>query len=150
MIFQRLNRSDPERIFIVVQNNEGAAINKDQTVQWELASASIDGVKVRDMDTANDYAFAGIADAAIANGEFGLLQVYGYRSSSIVFQTGTSVATGVPLVAVAAQDYLNSVLSTFASNTSVTLHNIVAVLGESITDATASGTVSRKIFIRAL
>jgi len=150
MIFQRLNRSDPERVFLVVENNEGATMVKDATAQWELASASVDGVKVRDVDSANDWAFAGIVDADIADNEFGLIQVYGFRSSSIIFQTGTSVATGAALAAVTGVHYLNSVATTTSSASHATQQNIVAVLAESITDATASGTVSRKVFIRAL
>lgn len=150
MIFQRLSRTDPERVFVVVENNEGATIVADQTVQWELASASIDGVKVRDMDTGNLHAVVGIADAAIAAGAFGLVQVYGYRSTSKVFQTGTSIDTGVILVPTAGQEYLQSVASSTTSAANVTLQPVIAVLGESIVDSTASGTVSRKIFIRAL
>ena len=150
MIFQRVNRTDPERVFVVMRNNEGAAMIKDQTVQMELASASIDGVRVRDVDASNEWAFMGIADAAIADGAYGLIQVYGYRSTSIVFQTATSVATGVPLMPFSGQDYMVTVLSTFASNTSVTLHPIFAFLGESITDQATSSTVTRKIFLRAM
>lgn len=150
MIFQRLNRTDPERTFVIVQNNEGATLNKDAACQWELASASIDGVKVRQHDTGNDYAHVGIVDANIANGEFGLVQVYGYRSSSILFQTNTSQDTGVALVPVAGQNYLQSVASTSASNAAPTQQPIFEVLGESIASSSASATISKKIFIRAL
>ena len=150
MVFQRMNRTDPERIFVIMQNNEGSVLVKDGTVQLELASASIDGVKVRMPDTGNLFAFVGVADAAIAVSDFGLIQVYGYRSSSVVFQTNTSQDTGVALVPVAGQAYLQSVATTLASNTSITLQPIVAVLGESITDSAASATVSRKIFLRSM
>jgi hypothetical protein len=150
MIFQRLNRTDPERVFVIVQNNEGAQINKDQSVQWELASASIDGVKVRDLDTGNLYAFAGVADANIATSAYGLIQVYGYRSTSILFQTGASQDTGLALIPVVAVDYLQSVATVLTSTDNFTRTPIVAVLGESIASAAASATVSRKIFIRAL
>ena len=148
MIFKRINRTDPEQIFIVVQGNEGAAINANQTVQWEIASASVDGVKVRDMDTANLYAFAGVADAAIADGAYGLIQIYGYRSTSLVLTTDTSTTTGVPLVAVAGQDYFQSENSVYTSNANFTRTPIYAVLLESIT--TSTGSVSRKIFLRAM
>lgn len=150
MLWKRLNRTDAEQCFIVVLNNEGAAIKKDQTVQLEPASASVDGVRVRDMDTGNLFLFVGIADAEIADGAYGLIQIYGYRSSSIVFQTDTSQTTGLPLVPVAGQDYLQSVASSTTSSANVTLQPVFAALLESITDATASGTVSRKIFIRAM
>jgi len=113
-------------------------------------TTDVDGVKARDMDTGSLFAFLGVADAAVADGEFGLAQVYGYRSSSQVFQTDTSIAAGVPLVPVAAQEYLQSVVSTIASNAAVTLQPIYAVLLESIASAAASATQSVKIWIRAM
>ena len=150
MMFQRTNRSDAEKVFIPVLNNEGSAFVAGQTVQWEPAAASVDGVRVRDMDASNDYLFAGIIDAAIAASAYGLMQVYGYRSDALVFQTGTSVATGVPLVAVTGQRYLNSYNSTLASSTSVTFVPIWGALLESITDQATSSARSTKIFIRAM
>ena len=122
----------------------------NQTAQLELASASIDGVRVRDMDTGNLHSFVGICDAALADGAYGLFQVYGYRSTSILFQSGTSIATGALLIPVAGQDYMDTVASTFASNTTVTIQPVFAILGESITDSSASATISKKIFLRAL
>jgi hypothetical protein len=149
-LFKRLNRTDPEQIFIVVLANEGAALTKDATCQWEVASASVDGVRVRDVDTANEWCFAGVVDAATADGAYGLIQIYGYRSSSVVFQTDTSQTTGLPLVPVAGQEYFQSVVSSTTSSANVTQRPIMAVLLESITDQATSSTVSRKIFIRAM
>ena len=148
MIFQRVNRTDPERVFVVMRNNEGAAMIKDQTCQLELASASVDGVRVRDMDTGNLHAFIGIVDAAIADGAYGLVQVYGYRSTSVVLTTDTSIDTGVALVPVAGQDYLVSSATVLTSTANYTRSPIVAFLCESITTSTAS--VTRKIFIRSM
>lgn len=150
MIFKRLNRTDPEQVFIVVLANEGSALTINQNVQWEVASASVDGVRVRQSDTGNLWAYAGVVDAAIADGAYGLIQVYGYRSGSIVFQTNTSQDTGQPLVPVAGQNYFSTVASTTASNATVTQQPIFGVLLESITDSAGSATVSRKVFIRAM
>lgn len=150
MLFQRLNQTDPERVFIIARNNEGAAMVAGQAVQWELASASIDGVRVRDMDTGNLWAFTGLCDAALADGEYGLIQVYGYRSTSVIFQTGTSMDTGLALVPVAGQDYLSSVATAFVSTDSFSINNIVAVLAESVASSSASATISKKLFLRAL
>lgn len=150
MMFKRVNRDSPEQVFIVVRNSEGATINADQTVQWEVASASVDGVRVRDMDTGNLWAFAGVADASIANGEYGPIQIYGYRSTALVHQSGTSIDTGVPLVPVAGSDCFSTFVSTTASNAAVTLQPTFAVLLESITDATASSNRQSKVFLRAM
>lgn len=150
MIFQRVNRTDPERVFVVYLNNNSGTSAKDDTAQLELAAASIDGVKARSVAAGNEYSFLGIWDAAVTTGSYGLIQVYGYRSSSKVFQTNTSIDTGNALVPVAAQVYLSSVATTLASSTSVTQFPIFAVLGQSIASSAASATVSTKIFIRAL
>jgi hypothetical protein len=146
MIFQRANRTDPERVFIIVRNNEGSTLNADDAACWELAAASVDGVRVRQPDTGLLQTYAGVVDAAIANGEYGLIQIYGYRSTSRVFQTGTSQDTGLLLGFSAGAAYLQSVQSTLGTGNAVGL----AFLAESITDQATSSTVSRKIFIRAL
>jgi hypothetical protein len=149
MLFKRINRSLPEQVFVVVTNNEGATIVKDQTVQMD-ATSDVDGVKARDMDTGALFAFLGLADADIAAAATGLVQVYGYRSTSLVFQTDTSLTPGVPLVPVAAQNYLATVASIVASNVSVTQQPIVGALLEAVASSSASSAVSAKIFIRAL
>jgi hypothetical protein len=149
MLFKRLSRDLPEQVFVVVENNEGATIAKDQTVQMDNTTEA-DGIKARDMDTGALYCFQGLADAAIADGGYGLVQVYGYRSTSKVFQTDTSLAAGAPLVPVAAQEYLQTVASTIASNAAVTLQPFYAALLESVASSSASAAASAKIFIRAL
>ncbi len=150
MLFKRVNRTDPEQIFVVVFNNEGASLSANNTCQLELASASVDGVKVRQPDTGNLFAFVGIVDAAIADQAYGLVQIYGYRSTVTVFQTNTSQATGQPLVPVAGVGYMATSATTLASNTTITFLPIFAVLAESITDSAGSATVNVKAFIRAM
>lgn len=149
MLFKRFNRDQVEQVFTVMENNEGATINKDQAVQIDNTT-DVDGIKMRDMDTGALYAFAGIADRDIASGGFGPVQVYGYRSTAKVFQTDTSQASGIPLVPVAGQDYLQSAASTIASNAAVTLQPFFAALMESIDTAGASAAASVKVFIRAM
>lgn len=139
MILQRLNRTDPERLFLVMRANETCAA--DDCLILETNSDSIDGVRVRLPDTGLVHAFVGVADAAITSGNYGLVQVYGYRSTSRVFQTNTSIDTGVVLTPTAGQVYAQS----FASS------NIpYGVLLETIVSSSVSNTVSRKIFIRAM
>lgn len=148
MLFKRVNREQPEQVFISVLSNETCAI--DDACSWETASASIDGVKVRQPDTGVLFGFVGVADAAITSGNYGLVQVYGYRSTSRVFQTNTSQDTANALVPTAGAAYLATVATTLASNTTITLQPIYAMLGETIASSSASATISAKIFIRAL
>ena len=144
MLFQRLNKENPERIFQLMQANE-ANVAADDVVQLELTAASVDGVKIVQPNTGELNATVGIADAAIGNGNFGLVQIFGYRSTSRVLQTGTSLTLGVALGPVAGSDML-------ASNASIAPSYLPAfVLLESGASAPgADSTISKKVFIRCM
>lgn len=155
MIFQRVNRTDPERVFIVARNSEGGTLNKDDCCIWETASASVDGVRVRQPDTSHSGSVVGVIDAAIADGAYGLVQVFGYRSTSRVFQTNTSQDTGAFMEASLGGAALSSyaISQTFASNTTVSVTHRPGpyfVLAETIASSSASATISAKMFVRCL
>lgn len=99
MLFQRISRSDPERVFIVVKNGyTTASLTNGQPVMWDMGDA--DGVSVSIPSAAfkRGHAFAGIASETIAAGEYGLIQVYGYHSAVIVDSSTTAdIYTGAPL-----------------------------------------------------
>ena len=143
MLFQRVNRTNPERVFMVMQAN-AAGVAADDVVQLELTAASVDGIKVIQPATANMQAVVGVADAAIANGDYGLVQIFGYRSTSRIGPTdSTQTSLGRVLIPVAGQDYF----STIATNAQ---YGALAVLLESLTTGTSSDTVSKKIFLRMM
>ena len=113
MLFQRVNRTNPERIFIVAKNSYGtASLTNGQAVIWDWTDDG-DGIGVT-LATATNLVsagqdVAGIATETIASGDYGLLQVYGYHSAVRVRTlTATSdhvysesrgvVAKGTPLV----------------------------------------------------
>ena len=99
MLFQRIKRSDPERVFIVVKNGyDTAALTNGQPVQWDLSDA--DGVNVTKPSAAFNRmcAFAGVVAETIAIAGYGLIQVYGYHSAVIVDSSTTAdIYTGCPL-----------------------------------------------------
>ena len=72
MIFKRINRTDAESVFIVLQANE-AGVAADDVVQLELVAASVNGVLIVQPNAAELNAVVGIADAAIGNAAFGLV-----------------------------------------------------------------------------
>ncbi|MGI9298580.1 MAG: hypothetical protein ACR2QC_11895 [Gammaproteobacteria bacterium] len=143
MLLKRLNRDEPERVFIVVENNEGAQMDKDSTCQLDLTT-DVDGVKARDVDQHEQYAFLGVVDANLADGDFGLVQVYGYRSSSNVVRTNTNLSAGMVLAPVTGVHHFAQVGTAAAT----ALAAVWAVAAESSTSGTGSSTP--KIFIRAL
>ncbi len=103
MIFQRINRDDPEKVFIIVYNSySSAALTNGQAVQWDF-TGDANGVGVTRPTaraTNGGLATAGIAAEGIAAGAYGLLQVYGYHSAvrCRAATGGTpAIAAGVPL-----------------------------------------------------
>lgn len=112
MLFQRINRSDPEKIFIIAKNSYStAALSNGQPVIWDWTT-DIDGVGVT-LATATENVsagqdVAGVAAEAIAAGSYGLLQVYGYHSAvrvrsmtatgHVYHESRGAVAKGTPLV----------------------------------------------------
>jgi hypothetical protein len=106
MIFQRINRTDPEKVFVVAYNSYStAAITVGQVVNWDFIT-DVDGVGVtRPLARATNAGFGvagAVASASIAAGAYGLIQVYGYHSALRVRTVtgGTpAVAKGRPLAA---------------------------------------------------
>jgi len=95
MLFQRVNRTDAEKVFVVVYNASGGAFTTGQVLQWDVGT-SADGIRVTTPVSAGLSAFAGLASAGIANGAYGLAQVYGYTASaSVKPDITTALAAGV-------------------------------------------------------
>jgi len=88
MLFQRINRTDPEKIFIVVRNSwTTASLTNGQVVDWDFTT-DVDGVGVSKPTAPAAYntgpagfCTAGVAAETIAAGAYGLIQVYGYHSA---------------------------------------------------------------------
>lgn len=83
MLFQRVNRTDAEKVFVVVYNASGGAFTVGQALQYDCGT-SADGIRVTTPATNTLSAFCGLANAGIANGAYGLAQVYGYNASASV------------------------------------------------------------------
>jgi hypothetical protein len=113
MLFQRVNRSDPEKVFIVAKNSySSASLTNGQWVIWDWTT-DIDGVGVT-LATATENVAGGIDVAGcvaetIAAGSYGLIQVYGYHSAArvrtltstghVYHESAQAVAKGTRLVA---------------------------------------------------
>ena len=97
MLFQRVNRTDPEKIFIVVKNSYStASLTNGQVACWDYTTDA-DGVGVTKAATTQDgFAIAGIVAETIAHNAYGLVQVYGYHSAGRVDGT-TGLAAGTSL-----------------------------------------------------
>jgi hypothetical protein len=84
MLFKRISRTDPEKIFVVAMNSYStASFTNGQVVQWDFLT-DVDGVgtsRPSGMATNFGNAVAGVAAETIAFESYGLIQVYGYHSA---------------------------------------------------------------------
>lgn len=151
MLFQRINRSDPEKIFVTVfQSYSTAALSNGQGVIWDFATDA-DGLGVTRPTaraTNGGIAAAGVVAEAIAAGAYGLVQVYGYHSATRVRTvTGGSpaIVPGRPLVInVAGSLFCLESVST-ASTTIITYP-----MGFSLGSTAGFTTIAKPVFIKAL
>lgn len=107
MLFQQLNRTDAEKVFIICRNTSGATLAANLPVYFETDEQS-NGVAVSQMVTAGNMLFAGVNDASLADDAYGLVQVYGYRTSAVTSPVVSSFSAvpGTRLVGVAGAAYL--------------------------------------------
>ena len=154
MIFKRINRDSPEQIFITVRNgSDTTAFAAGNCCMWDLGA--LDGVKVTFIQATisekRTMTFAGIAVQAIAVGEYGLIQVWGFHAGVPVELGETKSAyTGQPFYArdVGTMISLSPQTSGFTGTT--WQHELWpgGFLMENY--ATSSGTATLAIFIKAL
>ncbi len=152
MLFQRINRSSPEKVFVVVKNGyTTAALSNGQVVNWDFITAK-DGVTVTmplARATNGGFAAAGIvASATIASADYGLVQVYGFHSAARTREiTGgiPALTLGVPLAANAAGSLF--VLENLSTGfTGVKTFPIAIAMGAN----TSWTTVAKAVFIKAM
>lgn len=87
MLFQRINRSDPEKVFLVVKAGENLLVGRPVCFHF---TGTDDGLNAMRCDAAVQCAMGiGIADADIASGAYGLVQCYGFRSDVYTVNAST-------------------------------------------------------------
>lgn len=102
MLNQKINRDDPDRVFIIAHNNEGGALARGDVVEMDMDGDAgvIKGVSVEKSDAASNSLVAGVVEGktfgggSIAAGDRGLVQVYGRHDAAATAAT-TAAATVV-------------------------------------------------------
>lgn len=152
MLFQRINRSNPEKVFIVVYNSYStAAITVGQGVIWDFATDA-DGVGVtRPTARASNAGVAAagvVADASIAAGAYGLLQVYGYHSATRM----RTVTGGTPAIVAGRPLVINVAGSVFCLESVSTASTTILTfpMGFSLGASSGFTTATKAAFIKAL
>lgn len=143
MLFKRISRATAETVFIVVKNVSGSTATAGYGLCFDCG-ASVDGVRVTKCETTDMQAFAGVADADIANNGYGLAQVYGYRASAYIYASTGSSVTGDNLTVVGDQWGLTPATTLGTSKAFAFLCEGIAASSSSQYNTTA------KAFIRAL
>lgn len=105
MLFQRVNRTDPEKVFIVAYNSYStASMTNGQPAMWDYTT-DCDGVGVTKPTAINSHigapVIAGVVAETIAAGAYGLIQVYGYHSAVRVRTATTTGTTPLKVNAIA-------------------------------------------------
>jgi hypothetical protein len=143
VLFQRINRSDAERVFMVAQAVSGGTITAGYPVVWDI-SASVDGVRVTQAATATLSLLVGIAVDTILNSAYGRIQVYGLQTqANVTNDTSQAIAAGDILKAVNAQNYLTR--SGASDGTTGFVYAAAAVA-----TATTPAAAGVKVFLRAM
>ncbi len=98
MLFQRINKSDPEKVFIIGYNSSAAAWSNGYVVRWDY-STDCDGVGLEKPAAkgavgVGKAAIAGVVAETIAASAYGLIQIWGYHSAvRVKSATGASTTT---------------------------------------------------------
>ena len=151
MLFQRINRTNPEKIFIVVYNTYAtASLTNGQGVMWDYPTDA-DGVGVTRPTaraTSAGFAAAGIAAETIASGDYGLIQVYGYHSASRV----RTVTGGIPAIVAGRPLCLNVAGAVFCLESVSTSSISIVTFPMAFSLGATAGftTIAKPIFIKAM
>ena len=143
MLIQQLQASTPDAVWVCGQNLSTGSLLGNTLVCWEgvIASSVSFGNGFMQPITSNLSLFAGVLDATVATGAYGLIQVYGARAS-IAANPATNVsisAAGLILGPVAGSVSAQSNGSSFMFGPIVLFDNVGV-----------SGTGFFRGFIRAL
>lgn len=151
LLFQRINRSDPERVFLSVYNSYSTAtVTNGQGVIWDFATDA-DGVSItRPTARATNagIAAAGVIAESIAAGAYGLMQVYGYHSATRV----RTVTGGTPAIVPGRPLVINVAGSVFCLESVSTASTVILTfpVGFSLGSTAGFTTIAKPIFIKAL
>lgn len=96
MLFQRINRSDPEKIFIIGYNSSSDIWYNGYVVRWDTTTdcngVGMEKPQARGACGVGQGEIAGVVAETIAASAYGLVQVWGYHSAVRVKSSTT--ATG--------------------------------------------------------
>ena len=151
MIIQRIGRTNPEKIFIVVRNDSSAAIGKGYPCCF-IMDTTRDGIDVTDAktaDVARTNLLAGVVDQSLPAGQYGLAQAYGVRDDVVMLKAGSksdgNAAIGDVLV-------LHTAISAFSGKAAGAVSGWFAgvVMGQTMASSASTATTTATVFLRLM
>lgn len=143
MIFSAFQREDDDSLFTVVRNVSGGALAAGDTVSWD-ATATADGVRVTAPAANTLSLFRGVVAEAIADSQYGKVQVGGYNSyAKVTNTTNVAIVAGDVLLATTGKT-----LARAADGTGGVSGFVYAA--EAVATGTTPAAAAKKVFIRAL
>lgn len=149
MLFKRVNRSSPERVFIIGYNSSAATWSNGYWVRWDY-STDVNGVGMETpaakgaVGVGTGISIAGVVAQTIAASSYGLVQVYGYHSAARVDSNAASFDKGQALQNIAADYSAGPMVVTGTTANCYPIGFIFEAYTLSATSAT------KKVFIKCL
>lgn len=152
MLYKRINRTEPETVFIVARNDEASAAwvkGGPVVLQSDGTRDGVDAVKLVTGAAAKVPLLIGVADKATVAGDYGLVQVYGMRTDTVINQAGTASnangAVGDVMIPWTASDGLSGVAAGAATG-----YSPWAVLMQTVASSATVATTTGKVFLRCM
>lgn len=153
MLIQQINRTDPDKIFIIVRNTAATTATPGDWAQFNLDSADADNPG-GDVKTplasgfAALYHFAGIWARTVSRSDYGLCQVYGWSPKIRASGGAGTILPGKPMKPVTAKSY--GVLATIGASTSEDASLVFVIAGTTTGLAQSVALTAQEGFIKAL
>jgi hypothetical protein len=146
MIFPRLNRTEPEKVWVCVKAGEALLVGRPVCLHF---NGTDDGKVGYTANAAADgFLVIGLADKAIASGDYGLVQCYGFRSDAQFICASDAAVDALAAMAVASGSSGHLAMSVSIGAGTMLQPNFVLALSASQT--TTSGLVTGGVFIRCM
>jgi len=145
MQFAQILRSDPEKVYAQVRNISAATISAGIPVEWDVASTTDGNAVTAAKSGSLAGLFAGVNHASLADSAYGLIQVYGFRTSAYVSAGSAGLPAG-NFLQPAGGIFIDATMS--AATTSG--HQFVSLMETVAADAANSATLNWNVFIRAM
>lgn len=152
MLFKRINRTEAESVMIVCRNDEASNAwikGAPVVLQSDGTRDGVDAVRTNTGAAAKSSLLLGVADAATAAGEYGLVQVYGLRTDAVINQAGTASNANGAIGDVLVQWTASNAFSGAAAG-AVTGFSPWAVLMQTVASSTAVATTTGSVWLRCM